>query len=75
MPPAGFEQANPASEGRQNHTLDRAATGSGTKPDARAKYKKGLGDMAFGNTACKVIIWAELHAVWGNETRAKELRK
>ena len=75
MAPAGFEHANPASEGLQKHALDRAATGLGTEPDASAKYIKGLRDMAFGNTACTVIIWAELHTVWGNETRAKDLRK
>jgi len=30
MPPAGFETTTPASERRQTHALDRAATGTGT---------------------------------------------
>jgi len=48
MPPAGFEHANPASEGLQNHTLDRAANGIGTKTDGIAKYNKELRDMLSG---------------------------
>jgi hypothetical protein len=31
MLPAGFETFIPASEGAQNHALDRAATGTGPK--------------------------------------------
>jgi len=34
---AGYEHAKPASEGSQNHALDRAETGTGTEPDASAK--------------------------------------
>jgi len=34
MSPAGFEPAIPACERPQTHALNRAATGTGTTPDA-----------------------------------------
>jgi hypothetical protein len=42
MPPAGFESATPASELPQNHALDRAVTGIGSKQNYIRKTKVHL---------------------------------
>jgi hypothetical protein len=47
MLPVGFESAIPASEQRQTHALERAATGIGSVRTYRNKFR---GAEAFGIT-------------------------
>ena len=59
MPPAGFEPTNVASERRQTHVLDRAATGIGEKfilVDATCSLLKPEGSRRVGKNSLR---WLE----------------